>query len=603
MNTDAGADALYEAAESAWDVSEPRPEPWAHGPWRLERRGDELADIRFDGTLVLRMIRAVVRDRDWNTVPVEVTGVHRAAGDLRLELRFDGFGVEATGTIAVSASDDGIEVRLALAAVRAFERNRMGLVVLHPPTVAGAGLEVRSPGGAPTRTRFPERIAPHQPAFDIAALTWTADGVTSALEFEGDVFEMEDQRNWTDASFKTYSTPLARPFPVHVRAGERIEQSVALRSRRTMPAAPTAPETRLALRAAGRWIPELAIGASTAAGDVPSSVRGLPVSTVLVELALGTGNWEAALDRALEEACGRPLDVRLVAAAGSEIDAAFAVLARGDVPLRRLGVFSATTHVTEQALWDALRRGVARTGLTVDLVGGARSHYTELNRRRHDLPSDLPALAFSVTPQMHATERSQLVESIGMQRLVVEDAVAMAAGRPVHVGPVTLRPRFNAVATSAGPASDVTTVATGYGAEHVPGATDPRQGAEALAAWTVASAAALAVQGVESMTFYESWGPRGVVDAAGEPYPVVRAIDWLAELAGRPMLETTGTRSPHVWILAGRAEGGDIALVANLSERPERARIADVAVDLAPWTAERVELTDRRRDAEALISS
>ena len=36
---------------------------------------------------------------------------------------------------------------------------------------------------------------------------------------------MEDQRNWTDASFKTYSTPLSEPIPVTVKAGTRISQA------------------------------------------------------------------------------------------------------------------------------------------------------------------------------------------------------------------------------------------------------------------------------------------------------------------------------------------------------------------------------------------
>ncbi len=30
---------------------------------------------------------------------------------------------------------------------------------------------------------------------------------------EGDTYEMEDQRNWTDASYKTYVRPLAYPGP------------------------------------------------------------------------------------------------------------------------------------------------------------------------------------------------------------------------------------------------------------------------------------------------------------------------------------------------------------------------------------------------------
>src|SRR5215203_4903737 len=40
---------------------------------------------------------------------------------------------------------------------------------------------------------------------------------------------MLDQSNWPDASFKTYSTPLALTFPVEVPAGSRIRQAVTLK--------------------------------------------------------------------------------------------------------------------------------------------------------------------------------------------------------------------------------------------------------------------------------------------------------------------------------------------------------------------------------------
>ena len=36
---------------------------------------------------------------------------------------------------------------------------------------------------------------------------------------EGDTFEMEDQRNWTDASYKTYVRPLALPWPYTLAGG------------------------------------------------------------------------------------------------------------------------------------------------------------------------------------------------------------------------------------------------------------------------------------------------------------------------------------------------------------------------------------------------
>ena len=53
-------------------------------------------------------------------------------------------------------------------------------------------------------------------------------GGTVEVRMDGDAFEMEDQRNWTDASYKTYCTPLAAPFPVTIEQGETVRQSVTI---------------------------------------------------------------------------------------------------------------------------------------------------------------------------------------------------------------------------------------------------------------------------------------------------------------------------------------------------------------------------------------
>src|SRR3954471_19190992 len=205
-------------ADRAWGEAEPTPEEWRSGPWSLEARGDELADIRHDGVLVLRMVRAVARDRDWGTVPAEVLSSTATEDDLILELRLHGLGADLRGTLAVQARGERLRIAFDGRSGTDFLRNRVGLVVLHPPTAAGGPMTVVTPGGARSETRFPTSISPHQPAFDIARLEWTDGGTACTLDFEGEVFEMEDQRNWTDASFKTYSTPLALPFPVLLAA-------------------------------------------------------------------------------------------------------------------------------------------------------------------------------------------------------------------------------------------------------------------------------------------------------------------------------------------------------------------------------------------------
>ena len=53
-------------------------------------------------------------------------------------------------------------------------------------------------------------------------------GLRVTCKMIGDTFEMEDQRNWTDASYKTYVRPLALPHPYSLPAGETLRQSVEL---------------------------------------------------------------------------------------------------------------------------------------------------------------------------------------------------------------------------------------------------------------------------------------------------------------------------------------------------------------------------------------
>jgi hypothetical protein len=544
-----------EIADAAWGVAEPAPQVWESGRWSLELRGDELADIRCDGVLLARSIRFAARDRDWSTVPLLSVA---SSADLRVDAVYEGFGARWTVALIVSTDADRLDVHLDAVSGGPWERARVGLVLLHPPGVAGRPLRVDHPDGSATATTFPAAISPHQPAFDIAALTWPADGLTARAEFDGEVFEMEDHRNWTDASFKTYGTPLARPLPVPVAAGERVEQRISL----AVDGRGEPPEARvpgpIALVPTGRPFPVIALAASTAPGPAPAART--PVSVHLVELDVDAPGWRETLERRLAEAGAADVDVRLVAVSPEAL--AEPVEALAGRPVVRLGATATGTQVTEPGHFAALTAAAARAGLTAELVGGARSHFTEVNRRLADLPAT-GGLAFATTPGAHNLERAQLVEAIAMQRLVATTAVGLAAGRPVHVGPVTLRPRYLTFASRPLPAPE-----PGIGYLLAPDADDPRQASDALAAWTVASAAALAVDGVASIAYFETWGPRGIRAADGTPYPVAAAIETLAALTGAERLDVDGILPPDVWIAAARRDRGDTVLVANLASRP-----------------------------------
>jgi hypothetical protein len=539
-------------AALAWDQADAVDRLVAAGDWSLRLRRAELAEVRFRGRRVLRGIRFIVRDRDWRTAQeraVELTD----DGDGRLTLAavaaFDGQDA-VSWRLAVEISAGRLTVAAEATILRDFARNRVGLVVLHGPELAGAPLEVVHVDGTTTSTAFPLGISPHQPALDVRGYRWTSDGVAAELELDGEVFEMEDQRNWTDASYKTYSTRLAEPFPVELAAGTRIAQSLRLGC--TATGAAPAPPPPLRLTPSAERLPRLQLTSSLDPAVRPTPIE--PPLGLLVELD-AAGDWAGALERARTEAGGRPLDVRVLASSPAALAEVVAALAPGQVA--RLGAFDPDSHLTEPPQRAALAAARERLGGGVELTGGTRAHFTELNRGIGRLDGWEGALAFSVTPQMHDRSREQLMESLGIQRLVAEQAVRLAGDRPVDVGPVTLRPRFNAVATSPGAGRRLPD----------PAAVDPRSASRAAAAWTLGAVAALSVPGVRSLTLGETAGARGVLaGAAGAPLPSGRVARWLA--AGGELVELApepGEADAVAWIAQRAGDAAVQLLVAELA--------------------------------------
>nr|WP_274637003.1 hypothetical protein [Microbacterium bovistercoris] len=570
---------------------------WRSGAWGFELRDDEIADLTFEGRRVLRSIRAVVRDEDWNTPVMVVDAVDDGTpGQLMLQVHSTGFGADLHGTLTATATGDAFEVELELGAHDEFWTNRTGLVVLHPPQTAGAPLKVVHSDGTVEKTAFPRQISPHQPAFDIAGLQWRDAGTDIRLRFGGDVFEMEDQRNWTDASFKTYSRPLALPFPYRLAAGEVINQTLRVRVHETTAtSAAVGTDARITLAAGGAF-PVLGVGAATAPDPAPAfEAAGMPV---LVELDLRTPNWRAALERAAAGATA--LDVRFVLDGSGGDGAASDVLGDGvralaGLPLLRVAAFPSdgpARHVSDRAATAALRAQLAAASLDIAVVGGVRSHFTELNREHARLPEDLDGITFSMTPLFHSPATEQLVEAVAIQRLVAEQAVEIAGGAPVHVGPVTLRPHFNDVATTPPPGPGRTDLAEGYGTQ-LTDADDERYDAPELAAWTIASFAALAVPGVATVAHFEQWGPRGWLRADGSARPVLAAHEALRTLIGTTLLHGD---SPDglAWAVGGVAADATTVLVANLDRRQRTLMVGtpsgEASVALPPGGWQRVEM-------------
>ena len=285
------------AGERAWGDHEPEPVVVALGPWRFELRGDELADPRLRRLGRSRAASVPSRATATGTrCPTVVESVRRCAPTAaeRPRLAMRGLGADVARTSRCAPTRPGS--RCGSSPRRTYRvREQPARPRRAAPAGASAGtdLEIGTPDGEVRRTDLPGgRSSPHQPAMDIRSLAWTLRRRRHDRDpFDGDVFEMEDQRNWTDASYKTYSTPLERPFPVVVPDGARHRAVGRARRRRgsrppprrmprRMPPAQRRPEL-VELRA-DRPAPAVTLGASTVPDDawsphpLPDGVAGPP---------------------------------------------------------------------------------------------------------------------------------------------------------------------------------------------------------------------------------------------------------------------------------------------------------------------------------------
>ncbi len=579
-----------------------RPLPQRHslsaGPLRLVFEDGDLRYIRLGGIEVWRRVYVAVRDRNWNTIPATISNLDVVSGDGWFRVRYDAEHRVGDIDFYWRASFEGdtsgrITCEMDGVARSTFLRNRIGFCLLHPVReCVGARVEVEHVDGSVEHGEFPRVISPHQPFMDLKSISHELPGGGWArAAFEGDVFEMEDQRNWTDASFKIYSTPLALPFPVEVTAGTRIRQRVTLWLeggevlRQSI--AREVGRVEMALSRASGRVPELGLCLpSDGRAHSPQEVdrlRALAPSYLRAELWM-RDRWRDELARALSLAGALGCRLELAVFAPEEAGWAPALLdAVGPhaADVSRVLLFHEEDRISRTDQLEYLRDEVRRRGLRLQVGGGTDAYFAQLNRNRPD-PVALECVCYSANPQVHAEDNSSLVENLEGQLYPVVSAREIFDGLPVFVTPLTLKPRFNPAATASEPPAQE---------GELPSQVDPRQMSLFGAAWTLGALIYLALGGVSGVTCYETVGWLGVMEReAGSPLPDIFGsvpggvfplyhvlADW-CEFAGGEWQEVSSSDSLAAIGIMLRRGGKAALLVANLL--PTLNKIAISAEDL-----------------------
>ena len=592
------------------------------GPLQVELADGGLRCLSWHGIEAVRAIAYLVRDENWGSHAPGFDSVDIEEGEGYFRAAISGRFMAANGAALrfdsrIEGSADGRLVFDVTATPDAdFITNRCGFCILHPIVgVAGSAVEIEHSDGGVERSVFPDMIQPAQPFFEIRAIrNEISPGVTAVCRMEGDSFEMEDQRNWSDASYKTYVRPLALPWPYLLLARKPLRQTVAV----TLSGSPGTSRHVGRGQSVGLEIGErygeiadfgLAVRPEETAATIASIARLADIRPRCLVLS-----FDPSKGHGLDALAGYADLLRLYPAMATlecvlpckerpeeELDQIARLVDATTLPLSAISVSPAPDlkSTPPGSKWpdcppfEAIYTAARAAFPTLPLGGGMFSYFTELNRKRP--PADmLDFISHTTSPLVHAADDRSVMETLEALPHIARSVRALFGDIPYRIGPSAIGMRHNP-----------------YGARLAenPGGLrrmtmseeDPRQKGLFAAAWMIGYAAATADAGLDVLTLGGLTGPFGVVEN-DRLRPAFHAAKALATLSGKPATRVISSDPARVLALAG----GDTVLIANLtgdSVNVEMSGIGSVAIlDEGSFALASVEPNLARRRASGTVS-
>jgi hypothetical protein len=399
---------------------------------------------------------------------------------------------------------------------------------------------------------------------------------------------MEDQRNWSDASYKTYVRPLARPWPYWIEQGETGMQSISLRiavNTAARIAPPAAQDIVLTLQETAGHHP--AIGITLNHGEAQTvqhqleRLQALGPQVLLCHFDSTAGDGPttlanyAAIAARYSARCVLECVVPGVQKPSIELDLIAAQVRDAGLVLGGLAVCPAVDRISVppgsawpqcpplSEVYDAARASFPG----IPLGGGMFSYFTELNRKRP--PSEeLDWVTHATNPIVHAASDTSVMQTLEAVPHITRSCRSMIGNdKPYWLGPVTLGMRQNPYGSK--------TMANPDSLRMPMAGVDPRERAQFGAAWLLGYAAQIQDAALEVLTLGPLTGERGLTGGDNaQPYPLYHVVQALAQLAGLARLQCRSSQPGKLLGLgAADADGGITLWVANLTTTTQSFRV------------------------------
>ena len=482
--------------------------------------------ISLGNSEIIRMIYSAVRDKDWLTIkPVisdEVYDIYQNSFKIKYNCLYKTTDINFSARFSIEGNaDNSLIFSMDGEALDTFEKNRIGFCLLHPiEGCAGKECIIVHSNDEEETLIFPELISPHQPFSDIKSMRWKSGKSFCSIEFYGDIFETEDQRNWTDASYKTYSTPLARPYPEKIQKGTKVSQKIVLKVSGDIDTTEIQSDTLTITLDPGKRLnfPLIGIGRPKGAESISDGecalLKNVRFDHYRVDLYLFDKEWRTIASASAEEAdrLGYKLELTLwfddnaMNQATDFIDWYSSM--HPDILIVTL--LHKDDHSTPEILQLKIAPLIKEALPVVKLGFGTNANFAQVNRKRPGLSYN-DFICYAIHPQEHASDNKTLVETLKAQGDTVKSAGCFAKNKEVWVSPVNIKRRFNS--------SKSKFEQKGSGSSF-PAQADSRLMSLFGASWAAGSVKYLSEAGVKGITYFETTGIRGIIQGDSDsPWP------------------------------------------------------------------------------------
>ena len=491
-----------------------------------------IRNVTYQGAQIIDLLYTAIRPWDWSTLdPDEHSEVVEISGENCLVTITDLFAGSMQGKTVLTLQPNGkFTIDYQLSGLGKFEINRWGVCFcLNTGDWMGSKVSASENTYSLLKEISPQRV--------INGITQGLFPASNNLHFiapdkrslkvlsTGKVLEAEDQRNWTDNTYKIYSGSLAEPRPFVIEKGMQWEQQVEFE---------VTPPTNS--------IPD---GSKIIAKDIPSLPRiGVQFNG---EPLLPSDDLEKALfildidHIRINEESLTAQKIATISKSGLVLEAALLSSNDGAELVREVEHLSARVPAGSRLLINRQGRQIVqgsdlpKNKTLNSYIPGSDAYLVDLHREEFEFGD---AVSYSMVPTVHSSDPETIFKTLYTQKESIEFAKKFVAPQ-VSISPITFSTRGNPE--------------TGHLRDNRINFAQPEMAAQikelSAAAWTLGSVFALASAGAYSGTWHELFGEFGVIYSEGSAIKFSPTFHALSALGAHHAHELTiATSLDSSWV-------------------------------------------------------